>query len=142
MQCRCLLDSPFFPPGCSALPLGFSRFPRCEQNQKLIKFLVLFALSPVAAFAVLHTPCPYPLPENICLTNQSALGNPIFLRHLNQSLLGAKNQFYGSVIKTLPEIASKFLFTKFALQTFYILLFLIALRNSVKKSNRKLIFPH
>ena len=75
---------------------------------------------------------PYPLPENICLTNQSALGNPIFLRHLNQSLLGAKNQFYGSVIKTLPEIASKFLFTKFALQTFYTLLFLIALRNSVK----------
>ena len=43
--------------------------------------------------------------------------------------------FYGSVIKTLPEIASKFLFTSSRCELIIELLFLITLRNSVKSQS-------
>ena len=43
--------------------------------------------------------------------------------------------FMGGVIKTLPEIASKFLFTSLRCKLIIELLFLITLRNSVKSQS-------
>ena len=45
-----------------------------------------------------------------------------------------------SVIKTLPEIASKFLFTSLRCKLPYLLHIRVA--NVFKKSNRELLFPH